>query len=512
MKGEIMTALRRRDFLKTAAGATLGAGLAAAATAPRPAAAAPDAAAAGRDADRLLPPPVPAPDLPDAARWAAVRDAFGLPRDYIHMNSGTTGSQPLFSLHNQQVYNRFKLRDPRDWEAVLAAAEPDLFPLVGKSSVTARQERIAGIYGADPDEIVLSYNTTDACAMIFAGTPWRPGDRIVTTTFEHPALAGPIAWARDNRGVEVTLVDIPSRLTRDHTVDDVLAWFEPALAAPRPRGSKQYLMFSEIFYRNGLRMPVAELCALARRHDAFTLVDTAHGWGMLPIDCHAYGADFIAGAGHKWLCGGPGTGILYARTTDADTHPLPPLAPAGYASYGNLFDAPSAFHDNRSWSPATALQGRGEINTPALLAMTDSAAFFDAVGVPDIYRRGVGLGRRLKDGILARWGSRALWIDPGQAAFATALTSFNPFAGNEDSARFAEQKKAVVGILDGLAAESPKIYIRAATWRSHADAPADDRIGLRVSTHAVYNSPDEVDHVLSRVIEHVERSGLEQVT
>ena len=504
------SARSRRQFLKTAAGAALGAGLVS--PAPGAAAAAP-LTPPGVDADlRLLPPPAPPPHAPESVRWSQVRDAFGLPRDYIHMNTGTTGSQPLFSLHNQQVYNRYKLRDPRDWEARLAADQPDRFPLRDGSSVTARQARIAAMYGADPDEIVLSYNTTDACAMVFAGTPWRPGDRIVTTTFEHPALAGPIAWARDNRGVDVTLVDIPSRLTPDHTVDDVLAWFEPALAAPRPAGSKQYLMFSEIFYRNGLRMPVRELCALARRHGAFTLVDTAHGWGMLPIDCHEYGADFIAGAGHKWLCGGPGTGILYVRTTGADRHPLPPCAPAGFASYGNLFDAPSSFHDNRTWSPAVALQGRGEINTPALLAMTDSAAFFAEVGVPDIYRRGVGLGRRLKDGILAKWGPRALWVDPGEAAFATALTSFNPFAGNEDPARFAEQKKAIVGILDALAAESPKIYIRAATWRSRADAAADDRIGLRISTHGMYNDADEVDHVLARVIAQVERSGLAQVS
>ena len=43
---------------------------------------------------------------------------------------------------------------------------------------------------------------------------------------------------------------------------------------------------------------------------------------MLPIDCHDYGLDFIAGAGHKWLCGGPGTGIFYVRTSGDN---LPPF-------------------------------------------------------------------------------------------------------------------------------------------------------------------------------------------
>ena len=47
----------------------------------------------------------------------------------------------------------------------------------------------------------LSYNTTDACNLIFSGTPWNPGDRIITTSMEHHAIIGPIAWARDYHGV-----------------------------------------------------------------------------------------------------------------------------------------------------------------------------------------------------------------------------------------------------------------------------------------------------------------------
>ena len=70
-----------------------------------------------------------------------------------------------------------------------------------------------------------SYNTTDACNLIFAGTPWNPGDRIICTQWEHAALAGPIAWARDYFGVEVKIVDLPSNFTADITVQDVCGSF-----------------------------------------------------------------------------------------------------------------------------------------------------------------------------------------------------------------------------------------------------------------------------------------------
>ena len=93
---------------------------------------------------------------------------------------------------------------------------PELFPvsssILGTSALAARQAAVAAQYGANADEIVLSYNTTDACNLIFAGTPWNPGDRIVTTQWEHPALEGPIAWARTTCGVTVKSCGTPFQL------------------------------------------------------------------------------------------------------------------------------------------------------------------------------------------------------------------------------------------------------------------------------------------------------------
>jgi selenocysteine lyase/cysteine desulfurase len=444
--------------------------------------------------------------------WTQVRKAFLLPDDYIHMNTGTTGSQPRFSLNNLNVYNLYKSLDPRDWQLNLNADYPDLFPISGSSAISVRQAAIAAQYGANPDEIILSYNTTDACNLIFAGTPWNPGDRIITTHWEHPALHGPIAWARDYRGVDVRMVELPSNFTPDISSDQVLGLFESELAQPPGNGNKQYLAVSEIFYKNGLRLPVEALCQLARRYGAYTIIDTAHGWGQLPINCHAYGADFIAGAGHKWLCGGPGTGIFYVRNSGADEYPLPPFNMGNWFLYGNPFTSPSPYCDNRNWLPASLMQPRGELNTPALYAMTDAAAFFNYIGVQDIYDRGVALGDYLKGKIAVHWGANALWVRNPDPAFATALTSFNPFAGKDDPTQYDTLKSAITTVLNALAAEIPKIYIRSVTWRDRAGDPADNRIGFRISTHAVYNNPAEIDWMFERLVAAVNATGLPQLS
>lgn len=377
------------------------------------------------------------------------------------------------------------------------------------SAMAARQAQVAEVYGANADEIVLSYNTTDACNLIFAGTPWKPGDRIVTTNLEHPALNGPIAWARDYHGVEVVIVDIPSNFTSAITSAEVLSWFDAALSKPLGAGNKQYLAISEIFYKNGVRMPVKALCDLARARGGYSIIDSAHGWGMLPVHCHDYGADFLCGAGHKWLCGGPGTGILYVRKSGTN---LPPFAPGNFYQYGNPFTQPSVNYDNRNWSPAGVMQSRGESNTPALYAMSDSLTLFNHIGIQNVYKRGVSLSAYLKDKVAARWGDAALWVQRnGDPEFDTFLTSFNPFRAKDDPAEYAAMNTAIGTIVTALANGSPKIYIRSITWRDRNTDPADNRVGFRISTHAMYNNPEQIDFMFDRLAGLIDSAGLPQL-
>ena len=510
----------RRDFLKGAVSTAIAAGVVGwggtkAHAGPR----------GGRRNSGLPDALQPLPSVHSAAGserfWKEVRQAFTLPDDFIHMNTGTTGSQPLFSQINLAVYNNYKSADPRDWQSNLNAAFPELFPIensiLGASATAPRQSAVAAAYGAHADEIVLSYNTTDACNLIFAGTPWRAGDRIVTTSMEHNAVVGPIAWARDYHGVEVVVLDIPSNFVSSITVPEVVSWFERELARPLPAGAKQYVVFSEVFYKNGVRMPVKQICSAARKYGGYSIVDSAHAWGMLPVNCHDYGADFIAGAGHKWLCGGPGTGIFYIRNSGPD---LPPFAMGNFFLYGNLFASPSLNHETREWSlmpglntpPGMAVQLRGENNAPALFAMTDSFSFFNAVGIGNVYERGVALSDYLKQKIERKWGAKALWVQRNpDPAFATFVTSFNPFRGRDDSAQFSSMNGAINRILGNLAAQTPKIYLRSTTWHNSKDDAADNRVGFRISTHAMSNNYSEIDWMFDQLAAQIDSCGVPQL-
>ena len=72
-------------------------------------------------------------------------------------------------------------------------------------------------------------------------------------------------------------------------------------------------------------------------------------------------------------------------------------------------------------------------------------------------------------------------------------------------------RTAIREIIDTLGAEDPKIYIRYTDWRDQVEDAINNRIGLRVSTHAVYNNYKEIDDMFERLVVAVDASGLPQL-
>ena len=102
--------------------------------------------------------------------------------------------------------------------------------------------------------------------------------------------------------------------------------------------------------------------------------------------------------------------------------------------------------------------------------MSDSAAYFNYLGVQDIYNRGVALGNYLKAQDRRPVGPQRPLGAAGRPRFATAVTSFNPFAGKDDPNQYDAMNTAMTNILNTLAGEDPKIYLRTTQWHDlHTD-------------------------------------------
>lgn len=364
--------------------------------------------------------------------------AFALDRSMLYMNIGTTGSTPREVLRNLDANNLAIAKDPR-----------------ASFNTQEMRNTIAKGFGADPNEIIMSGNTTDGMSKIFNGCQFSAGDELITTNMEHGGGNSPLQITVDRRGVVVKRINLP---TNDSYSDaEVLARFQ-ALVTPATKA----IMFSSPPYLTGIRLPEKALCMWAASAGLFSIVDGAHGPGMVNLNFHDMGCDFYAGSGHKWQCGPGQTGIMYIRNNMA------PAAPAtytktvtvvggasviltlpGYANtnplatfwptFGGYSGTPGSTLAQGVRNPAHNVAGtmmsQGNPSYPALKALQECCTMWDEWGRQALEDYVVGLAQYLRMQLATTWGLRSTSTpyDPSTPPHARiALTSFNPFSPGYD--------------------------------------------------------------------------------
>jgi selenocysteine lyase/cysteine desulfurase len=211
----------------------------------------------------------------------------------VYLNTGSLGPAPRAVLD----------RTVEAWQAL--EANP-VFQSYGNGpahrAIDAVRERAAAFVGCTADELLFTRSTTEAMNTVALGTTWRPGDRVLTTDQEHEG--GELGWKHVGRryGVAIDRVpvgplDVPGAILDRLTA----AW----------TANTRVVSVSHLITTTGLRMPVAEIAALARARGALCVVDGAQALGHVPVDVRALGCHAYAASGHKWLLGPKGTGLLY---------------------------------------------------------------------------------------------------------------------------------------------------------------------------------------------------------
>ena len=187
----------------------------------------------------------------------------------------------------------------------------------------AAREAVADHVGASPDEIALTQSTTDGINRVARAFDWDDGDVIVRTDLEHAAGILPWERCRADADVEIRVLETDrGRLDLDDVAEAV--------------ADAKLVVLSSLSWNYGTRLPVSEVVDVAREAGARVLVDAVQSPGQVPVDVSEWGADFVAAAGHKWLLGPWGAGILYVRDeAAADVRPA-------YVGYRGLEDADEA--------------------------------------------------------------------------------------------------------------------------------------------------------------------------
>ena len=176
------------------------------------------------------------------------------------------------------------------------------------------REQAAGLLGCTADEILITRSTTDAMNSLAQGIRLVPGDRVLMTDQEHEG--GSVGWQYRSRRDGVHIDVVPVALT-DHDPDEIVRRFAAAITP-----ATRVISVSHVISSTGLRMPITEIAALARHRGALCIVDGAQAVGHIDVDVKSLGCHAYATAGHKWLMGPKGTGLLYVSREATGIEPV----------------------------------------------------------------------------------------------------------------------------------------------------------------------------------------------
>jgi selenocysteine lyase/cysteine desulfurase len=163
----------------------------------------------------------------------------------------------------------------------------------GMGELEKVRAKAGALVNARPEDIVLTTSATAGMFLIAQGLKLTHGDQVLTTDHEHPGGRLGWEWAARRYGIEVITIPIGADESDPQAIVERFA----DRIAPRTR----VLSFSHILYTTGVKLPVAELCGLAREHGCWAVIDGAQGPGAMPIDVQALGCHAYASSGHKWL-------------------------------------------------------------------------------------------------------------------------------------------------------------------------------------------------------------------
>ena len=208
----------------------------------------------------------------------------------------------------------------------------------------AARQATARLINAEPDEVAVTTSVSAGVSALASGLRFDRGrDKVVVSDFEFPTI-GQIWHAQERRGARV--VHVPE--ASDGTIP--LERFEAAIDY-----ETAVVAVTHVCFRNGSRIDVEGVAALAHERGALLLLDAYQSVGSLPVDVGALGCDLLSAGVLKYLLGSAGLGFLYCRRELVER--IEPTA-TGWFADRDIFEM-----DIRDYSPAPTAR-RFESGTP----------------------------------------------------------------------------------------------------------------------------------------------------
>ena len=163
------------------------------------------------------------------------------------------------------------------------------------------RERFGRLIGADTEEIAIIPSVSSGLSSLASCFAFDDRTKIVATDMDFPT--NHYVWrAQLKRGAKLAVAASPDGI-RIETQDIIDLIDEETVIVNTNRA----------LFESSYILDVPPIIEAAHAAGAHVVIDDFHGSGIVPINVHELGVDFLVSGALKWLCGGQGIAFMYVR-------------------------------------------------------------------------------------------------------------------------------------------------------------------------------------------------------
>ncbi|SEL54709.1 aminotransferase class V-fold PLP-dependent enzyme [Parapedobacter koreensis] len=231
----------------------------------------------------------------DEDYWSFVRQGYSASfSNILILNNGGVSPPPIVVQEAVENYHRLADQGPSYymWRILDQGREP-------------LRQKLAGLAGANAEEIAINRNATEALNTIIFGMELQRGDEVIGCHLDYPNMVH--AWTQRSQREGI----VYKQLAFDFPAEDDEAIVSAYREAITPR--TKVIHVTHVINWVGQIMPVKKICQMAHERGIEVIVDGAHSFGLLDFKIPDLECDYFGTSLHKFLSAPVGTGMMWMK-------------------------------------------------------------------------------------------------------------------------------------------------------------------------------------------------------